>query len=158
MALLRFSVLPAALKNYGCGSLAVSVWMYAGVTALALSLESFVLVPIGARIDSLENMMSRKHTLQEKAALVLGVVLLLTLVFGIRRTVRLQIEKIQRDTAARGSGGDGGGSLQDTGRGVPRGRREGGAGHGFSESRLPPGEGRFAVARDTSLMDEHAVL
>ncbi|CAM9113172.1 unnamed protein product [Ectocarpus sp. 6 AP-2014] len=159
MALLRFSVLPAALKNYGCGSLAVSVRMYAGVTALALSLESFVLVPIGARIDSLENMMSRKHTLQEKAALVLGVVLLLTLVFGIRRTVRLQIEQIQRDTAARGSGGDGGGSLQDTGRGVPpRGRREGGAGHGFGGSRLPPGEGRFAVALDTSLMDEHAVL
>ncbi|CAB1098983.1 unnamed protein product [Ectocarpus sp. CCAP 1310/34] len=133
--------------------------MYAGVTALALSLESFVLVPIGARIDSLENMMSRKHTLQEKAALVLGVVLLLTLVFGIRRTVRLQIEQIQRDTAARSSGGDGCGSLQDTGRGVPpRGRREGGAGHSFSGSRLPPGEGRFAVARDTSLIDEHASL
>lgn len=54
------------------------------MTALALSLESFVLVPIGAKIDSLENMMSRKHTLQEKAAVVLGVVLLLTLVFAIR--------------------------------------------------------------------------
>ncbi|CAM9836352.1 unnamed protein product [Ectocarpus fasciculatus] len=139
MALLRFSVLPAALKNYGCGSLAVSVRMYAGVTALALSLESFVLVPIGAKIDSLENMMSRKHTLQEKAALVLGVVLLLFLVFAIRRTVRLQIEQIQRDTAARGNGG---GSLQETGRDFapPRGRREGGAGHGFGGGRLPRGE------------------
>lgn len=58
--------------------------VFAGVTALALSLESFLLVPVGAKIDSLENMMSREHTPQEKAALVLGVVLLLALVFTIR--------------------------------------------------------------------------
>lgn len=58
--------------------------MFAGVTALALSLESFLLVPVGAKIDSLQNMMSREHTPQEKAALVLGVVLLLALMYTIR--------------------------------------------------------------------------
>lgn len=51
---------------------------------MALSLESFLLVPIGAKIDSLEGIMSRKQTLQEKAGLVLGVVLLVALMIAIR--------------------------------------------------------------------------
>lgn len=58
--------------------------MFAGVTALALSLESILLVPIGGQIDSLEKMMSRGHTPQEKVAVVLGVVLLLALILAIR--------------------------------------------------------------------------
>lgn len=54
-------------------------------TALALSLESFLLVPAGAKIDSLQSiMMSRKSTTQEKAALFLGIFLLIALIYAIK--------------------------------------------------------------------------
>ncbi|CAM9142702.1 unnamed protein product [Scytosiphon promiscuus] len=159
MALLRFSVLPAALKNYGCGSLAVSLRMFAGVTALALSLESILLVPIGAQIDSLEKMMSRGHTPQEKVAVVLGVALLLALVLTIRRTVQLQIEQIQRETSASSAGSDGsspsdgGGDTLVRARAVLHPKRRSGAGVSQGSG------GEWAgTCRDEALMIEHAVL
>ncbi|CAM9186846.1 unnamed protein product [Ascophyllum nodosum] len=101
MALLRFSVLPAALKNYACGGLPVSLWVYTIVTAMSLSVESLLLVPVGAKFESLEGMMHRKHSPQEKVAIVLGVVLLVALILAIRRTVRLQIEQMKRDVDSR---------------------------------------------------------
>lgn len=58
--------------------------VYASVTAMALSVESLLLVPVGAKIDSLEGMMSRKQTFQEKAALVLGILLLIALFVAIK--------------------------------------------------------------------------
>lgn len=58
--------------------------MFTIATAMSLSVESFLLVPVGARFDSLAGMMHRRHTLQEKAVLVLGVVLLIALILTIR--------------------------------------------------------------------------
>lgn len=58
--------------------------VYATVTAMALSVESFLLVPVGAKIDSLEGMLTRKETIQEKAALILGLILLVALCLAIR--------------------------------------------------------------------------
>lgn len=58
--------------------------VYAAVTALALSLESLLLVPIGGEVDSLEGMMHRKHTVLEKAAVFIGIFLLVALCLAIR--------------------------------------------------------------------------
>ncbi|CAN0348546.1 unnamed protein product, partial [Laminaria digitata] len=99
---------------------------------MALSLESFLLVPVGAKIDSLENMMSRKQTPQEKVAIVLGIILLVALCLAIRRTVRVEIEKIQREAADRCRTGGGGlqGPEMDVFGGAYEGHGGGGEGGG----------------------------
>lgn len=58
--------------------------VFAMATALALSLESFLLVPVGAKIDSLQGMFARKQTTQERVALFLGIFLLIALVLAIK--------------------------------------------------------------------------
>ncbi|CAM9609635.1 unnamed protein product [Choristocarpus tenellus] len=95
MALLRFSALPAAIKNYGSSSLHVSLGTFTLVTALALSLETTLLVPVGAHVKDMKDLVFTGGTSwYQRLVSAVGVVMLVVLIVTIRWKVNQRIKAI----------------------------------------------------------------